>query len=76
MPVTVATPLAMLDRADVADLTAATGMERRAVEHDPSGRGVDDGRAVLVQVGLLVAEVHGHGRGRYRRVLADGISAV
>ena len=49
---------------DVAHLAATAGVERRAVEHDPAGRGVDDGRLVLVQVGLLVAEVHGHGPDR------------
>ena len=51
----------MLERPGVAHLAAAARVERRAVEHDPAGRGVDDGRAVLVQIGLLVAEVHGHG---------------
>ena len=51
----------VLDRADVADLAATAGMERRAVEGDPSGRRVDDRRAVLVQVRLLVTQVDGHG---------------
>src|SRR6185436_11664452 len=52
---------AVLDRADVADLAAAPGMERRPVEHDaPRGR-VDDHGAVLVQVRLRMTQVDGHG---------------
>ena len=51
----------MLERPGVAHLPTAARVERRAVEHDPAGRGVDDGRAVLVQIGLLVAQVDGHG---------------
>ena len=51
----------VVEPADVADLAAAAGVERRAVEHDPPRRGVDDVGVVLVEVGLLVAQVHGHG---------------
>ena len=52
----------VVDPPDVAHLAATTGVQCRAVEHDAAGLGVDDRRLVLVQVGLLVAEVHGHVR--------------
>ena len=56
----------VVEPADVADLATAAGVQRRAVEHDPARCGVDDDGVVLVQVGVLVAEVHGHGPARYR----------
>ncbi len=49
-----------LDPSGVTDLPAATRMERRAVQHNSAGSGVDDGRVVVVQVGLVVAEVDHH----------------
>ena len=61
MPVTATRPPACSIVADVADLAAAPGMERRAVEHDPPGRASTTDGAVLVQVGLLVTQVDGHG---------------
>ena len=51
----------VVEPADVADLTAAAGVQRRAVEHDAPRCGVDDHGVVLVEVGMLVTEVHGHG---------------
>ena len=55
----------VLEPAGVADLPATAGMERRAVELHAARRGVDDHGAVLVEVGLLVAEVDGHGSRTY-----------
>ena len=48
----------VLEPAGVAHLPATAGMERRAVELHPARRGVDDTRRVLVEVGLLVTQVH------------------
>ena len=41
----------VVEPADVADLATAARVERRAVEHDPPRRGVDDHGVVLVEVG-------------------------
>ena len=61
MPVTVTMPPACSSVPTSLHLTAAAGVERGAVEHDPAGRRVDDRRAVLVEIRLLVAQVDGHG---------------
>ena len=50
----------VIEPAGVADLPAATRVERRAVEHDSPGRRIEDRRLVLVEVRELVAQIHGH----------------
>ena len=53
-------PPAWFERGGVADLAAAAGVERGAAEAHPAEAGRRPRRLVLVQVRLLVVEVHGH----------------
>ena len=63
-------PAGVLQRPGVADLATAAGVERRAVEHHPTGRGLDDGRAVLVEIRLFMAQVDRHGPNLPMRAVA------
>ena len=62
----------VLDRPDVADLATAAGVERRPVEHDPSGGRADDHGTVFVEIRLLVTQVDGHGPNLSRPRHDDG----